>query len=408
MNESSHSSISRPRSSRPRRTRDQLVLGGAGHVGQHVELGPAAEDGGRLDEPALARRQAVELAPHQLGQRPRQRLAVELGRVDVAGHVQDLLEEERVAAGAAVERVDEARRRHLAVDGGEEGADLGPAEALAGGRGGRSAAVRAARASRPPAGGGSAPLAGTVATTSVAGSGAVASGLEHGHALGVGPVEVLEHDAGPGGRRCAPAMASTTARADVVGRPAAGRRAARAPPRRAGRASPARPRRRAPRRAGGSAPMSSWTRRVLPTPASPVTRATAARPSGWRALEQAGQAVSGADRPTMTGSDRSGPPACGRAYRRPLAARPVPSAAGGAVGCRRTAAGRVRAAAGRAPGGAGAAGPAASAWRWRRCMWSTWCWAMVMCWYGCMPPGCAPSRGRHIGSDHVSSGPAAA
>ena len=106
-------------------------------------------------------------------------------------------------------------------------------------------------------------LAGTVATTRVAGSGAVARRLEHGHALGVGPVQVLEDDAGPGGRRCAPAMASTTAPPDVVGRPAAGRRARRAPPRRAARASPARPRRPARRRAAGRPPMSSWTQAGL-------------------------------------------------------------------------------------------------------------------------------------------------
>ena len=39
--------------------------------GQHVERRPAAEHGGRLDHPALVGRQAVELALHELGQRPR-------------------------------------------------------------------------------------------------------------------------------------------------------------------------------------------------------------------------------------------------------------------------------------------------------------------------------------------------
>ena len=56
VNESSHVLHQQAPVEQPPQDADQLVLGGAGHVGQQVELGPAAEHGGRLDQPALARR----------------------------------------------------------------------------------------------------------------------------------------------------------------------------------------------------------------------------------------------------------------------------------------------------------------------------------------------------------------
>ena len=86
--------------------------------------GPWPEHRGRLDDPPLVGGQPVELAADQLGERPRQRLAGERLGLDVAGGGEDLLEEERVAAGAIAQGVDDCGAERPAVDGGDEGADL--------------------------------------------------------------------------------------------------------------------------------------------------------------------------------------------------------------------------------------------------------------------------------------------
>ncbi len=102
---------------------DELVLGGAGDDGEEVEGDPAPEHGGGLEDPALVRIELVELRPHHLGEAPRQRLVGEVVEV-LGGVAEQLLEEERVPAGAGVERLDDPERRRPAVDGGEEGADV--------------------------------------------------------------------------------------------------------------------------------------------------------------------------------------------------------------------------------------------------------------------------------------------
>ena len=108
---------------------DQLVLGRAGDDGEEVEGDPAPEHGGGLEDPPLGRLELVELGPHDLGEAPRQRLSRRAGRGRRAGSAEQLLEEERVAAGPGVERFDDAERRRPAVDGGEEGADVEGGEA---------------------------------------------------------------------------------------------------------------------------------------------------------------------------------------------------------------------------------------------------------------------------------------
>ena len=73
--------------------------------------------------PGRARR----AGPAHLGQAPRQRLLAELVEVVARGREQ-LLEEERVAAGAVVQRHGHPVRRRPPVDGGEEGATSRPGE----------------------------------------------------------------------------------------------------------------------------------------------------------------------------------------------------------------------------------------------------------------------------------------
>ena len=177
---------------------DHLVLARAGDRGQQVELGPAAQDRGGLDEAALLGRQPLHLAPHQLRQRPRQRLAIELDRVDVAGHVQDLLQEERVPTGPPVERVDEAGRGHRAVHRRQERADIGAAQPLQVDVVDEAATLEALQ--HLAAGQATGQLVRAARADDQRGrQGRRRQRLEDGHALGVGPVEVLEHDEAHGG-----------------------------------------------------------------------------------------------------------------------------------------------------------------------------------------------------------------
>jgi len=62
----------------------------------------------------LGRSRFFELRAHDLTEVPRQRLEDELIRVELAGGREQLLEEERVAAGARVQRLDDAERRWAA------------------------------------------------------------------------------------------------------------------------------------------------------------------------------------------------------------------------------------------------------------------------------------------------------
>ncbi len=54
--------------------RDQLVLGGAGHLGEQVERDAVTEHGGCLDDPVTDRIEVVDLAAQHVGETPRQRL----------------------------------------------------------------------------------------------------------------------------------------------------------------------------------------------------------------------------------------------------------------------------------------------------------------------------------------------
>ena len=109
---------------------DQLLFGAVAEDGQHVELRPWSEHRRRLDELALFDRQAVELPADQFGERPWQRLGGERLGIGVAGRGEDLLEEERVAAGPIAQRVDDSSAELPAVHGGHEGADLVMVEAF--------------------------------------------------------------------------------------------------------------------------------------------------------------------------------------------------------------------------------------------------------------------------------------
>ena len=63
-----------------------------------------AEHGGRLDDPLRCRVEVVDLAAQHLGEAPRQRLLDQRLQVVASCAAQQLLEEERVAAGAVVQR----------------------------------------------------------------------------------------------------------------------------------------------------------------------------------------------------------------------------------------------------------------------------------------------------------------
>ena len=172
---------------------DQLVLRAAGHGGQHVERRMAAEDRGGLHDAAVVARQTVEVALHELGQRPRERLGAEVLRVHVARRNEDLLEEEGVAAGAVEERVADRARDRSVVHRAQEGRHLGPAEPVEAQLVDLVAPLEADEdlGGRHPSG----ELVGPVgAHDEQRRPGQRRQALEDGQALGVGPVEVLEHD----------------------------------------------------------------------------------------------------------------------------------------------------------------------------------------------------------------------
>ena len=225
-----------------------------------------------------------------LGHGPRQGSAGQVLGAHVAGAGDELLEEERVAAGAAVEGLDGAVRRVLLEHGGEELAHLGGAEPAELHVGDEVAALEAGE----QVGGGVAPgePVGSVGADEHERA-AVGFGepLEDGEALGVGPVEVLEHDerrarpptgSGRGRRRLAPAprrrgsgpsrrrRSRGCALTSVL--PRASRNSSIGRPTVPGSAWPA-----STSVPGGALATSSCTRRVLPMPASPAIRAIGGR-----------------------------------------------------------------------------------------------------------------------------------
>ena len=178
---------------------DQVGLGRAGHRRKEVERHAAAEHRCGPHHGAHVGVEVVELGAHQLGHRPRQRRVV-VARGHLPRRRHQLLEEERVPAGAHVEGVDGAERRLLVEHGRQEAADLRGGEAVevdvrdpvppveAGhGVGGRVAAGQAVGPVGPHQH--QAPTRPRRARRRGLGQ-----ALEHGDALGVGPVEVLEHE----------------------------------------------------------------------------------------------------------------------------------------------------------------------------------------------------------------------
>ena len=90
---------------------DELRLAHPGHRGQQVERDALAEHGGGLEETQLSRLEVVALPAQHFGEAPRQRLIAELLQVARVLRAQQLLQVERVAAGALVQRHHRAVRR---------------------------------------------------------------------------------------------------------------------------------------------------------------------------------------------------------------------------------------------------------------------------------------------------------
>src|SRR5258705_2337942 len=103
---------------------DQLALGQPRDRCEQVEWDPVAEHRGRLDQSLMARLQVLDLAPQRFGEAPRQRLVTELFQVAARHAAQELLEAERITAGAVVERDCGPVRRRTPGGRGEEGRRL--------------------------------------------------------------------------------------------------------------------------------------------------------------------------------------------------------------------------------------------------------------------------------------------
>ena len=174
---------------------DERGLIEAGHGGEDVEGDPPAEDRRRLHDAAGASVELVDLVVHSLRQVPRQGSGAEVLEGHTARRQQQLLEEEGVAAAAGRERLDDAVGRAAAVDREEEGAHVGLAEAADADVDGVGPALQAGErlgervAARQ--------LARPVGAHDGARARCGGDPLEQGDALGVGPVEVLEHEHGP-------------------------------------------------------------------------------------------------------------------------------------------------------------------------------------------------------------------
>ena len=174
---------------------DQLVLGPVTERRQDVEARPGAEHRGGLDDAALVGRQPVELAADELVERPRQGPVGERLRIGVAGGAEDLLEEERVAAGAPQQRLGHPRARRAAGDRSDERGDLVPVEPIEVDLVDVPAPLEADEhlAAREPR----REVVGTVRRDQRERRQRHAGDLfEHGDAVGVGPVQVLEEEQG--------------------------------------------------------------------------------------------------------------------------------------------------------------------------------------------------------------------
>jgi hypothetical protein len=176
---------------------DQLVLAAAGDGGQQVERDAPAQDGGGVDHPALGLGEVVEAPQHRLGQAPGQGQVGQPGRVHPPGGDDQLLQEERVAAGAPVQGLGHLEGHRVAVDGGQQLGHPGPVEPLKGDGGDHPAALQLLQQVDQGVAAGHAlgPEGADQQQGQVALGGQAA---EQGGALGVGPVQVLEDEQGPG------------------------------------------------------------------------------------------------------------------------------------------------------------------------------------------------------------------
>ncbi len=184
---------------RARRTSTSRSSPEAGEGGQQIERDSLPEDGGRVDDQALIALQAVEVAQDRLGEGGGQRQAGQLVDAALSRGQEQLLQEERVARGAPVQVGGRGVGSGAAPDRGDQRPDLLDAEPAQG----QVLHLMLAFDGRQQVG--------HVAAVEVLGPvgpdqqdrqlrrrGQVA---EQAQALGVGPVEVLEHDQARARRR---------------------------------------------------------------------------------------------------------------------------------------------------------------------------------------------------------------
>ncbi len=177
---------------------DQFVLVAARHRGEQVEGDALAEHGRGLDHAQLRRVEVVEPAQDGLGEVPRQRQVLELLRVGVAGGDQQLLEEERVATGASVHRLGDPERHRVPVDRGQQLGDGVLVQPVHGHLGDLALAPDVGERSDQLM-----PAVDRLRPEAADQQGAEArrqrQAAEQRDALGVGPVQVLEHQHPPAG-----------------------------------------------------------------------------------------------------------------------------------------------------------------------------------------------------------------
>ena len=111
---------------------EQGVLGHVGGPGERLEPRGRPADGGGLEHPALRRRQPLELAADGFLERPREAGGQQVAgaALPAAGGSDDLLDQERVAAGAGGDGLDDGRGRRRRVDGGDQRAHVVAVQAV--------------------------------------------------------------------------------------------------------------------------------------------------------------------------------------------------------------------------------------------------------------------------------------
>ena len=178
---------------RPERV-DELPLGQLRDRGEHVERGRRSEHGRGLDHPTLDRRDSGEALLDRFLERPRQPGGGDLLRRDVAAAPGELLDQERVAAAALIRRLDQRRRRRRSEHGTEDGADTCAVETVETDLFDRLAPLEPEE--QLTSGGPPAQILRPVrADEHHAGPGLLGEPIDHGRAVGIGPMEILhDHD----------------------------------------------------------------------------------------------------------------------------------------------------------------------------------------------------------------------